>query len=135
MTGIRASKKEKDLIRLLYRTCGSGLSLELMFVRMECKMNNLEGTLQNEKLLKENLRVELTLEQARKEQEMERVKEIEVELRAVQEQLRALQSSSHASGVGVLSETPLHKTYRKEQVCLVEFLHWYLVFLRKLGNG
>ena len=24
MTGIRASQKEQDLIRLLYRTCGSG---------------------------------------------------------------------------------------------------------------
>ena len=29
MTGIRASQKEKVLIRLLYRTCGSGYSLLL----------------------------------------------------------------------------------------------------------
>ena len=28
MTGIRASQKEKDLSRLLYRICGSGLILE-----------------------------------------------------------------------------------------------------------
>ena len=30
MTGIRASQKEKDLIRLLYRTCGSASWLFLL---------------------------------------------------------------------------------------------------------
>ena len=78
-------------------------------------MNNLEASLQNEKLMKDNLKVELTLERARKEQEMERVKEFEVELRGMQDELKLLkniQQSGQIDGV----EGAQQSTYRKDTV-------------------